>query len=366
MVLYTGCADALPAGRVTSAFHEGYRPAGPVFYILRRIQMNRGKKVALSVLAIFICLCVGIQMTIYNHKSSPAAVSAVKSANTLITETGKALVSAHRSGGILEPEESLMAFRNCVESLDFKTDIFEFDLHITKDGILVLLHDDELDRTSDSEEVFGQKNVKPSDKTYEELRQLNMGAKFENKDGKFPFRDLKGANVPDELRILRVENILDYLMANGDYQYIIEIKDGGDAGFQGVDLLYEILEQRGLLDKVIFGTFHGEVSKYVDEHYPKLRRSASIQEVLEFYFKSLAGSENLKAKYSVLQVPYQMFGFNLGTARFINYAHKNNIAVQYWTINDAEDAAYLNSIGADCIMSDNPKMIYDVIHGENK
>lgn len=77
----------------------------------------------------------------------------------------------------------MAAFKNCVESKDFQTDIFEFDLHITKDGVLILLHDDTLDRTSDSAEVFGEEDVRPEDKTYEELRTLNMGAKFTAQDG---------------------------------------------------------------------------------------------------------------------------------------------------------------------------------------
>lgn len=42
-----------------------------------------------------------------------------------------------------------------------------------------------------------------------------------------------------------------------------------------------------------------------------------------------------------------------------------DLAVQYWTINDPEDVKYLNSIGADCIMSDDPGMAYRVINGQN-
>ena len=69
--------------------------------------------------------------------------------------------------------------------------------------------------------------------------------------------------------------------------------------------------------------------------------------------------------YVALQIPYRLAGFNLGTARIINYAHSMDLAVQYWTINDPEDVKYLNSIGADCIMSDDPGMAYRVINGQN-
>ena len=325
---------------------------------------HRGWKIALCVvLALVVCIA-GTQTANYFHRSEPASVKLYTGSFRYITTDGKAMVSAHRSGGDLNPEESMAAFKNCVESKDFQTDIFEFDLHITKDGVLILLHDDTLDRTSDSAEVFGEEDVRPEDKTYEELRTLNMGAKFTAQDGSTPYKGLKGDDVPDDVRIQRVEEVLDYLQAHGDFQYIIEIKNGGDLGKQGVDILYNILKERDLLDDVIFGTFHGEVSKYVDEKYPDLMRSAGIAEVLQFYFASFLGIK-LDVNYVALQIPYRLAGFNLGTARIINYAHSMDLAVQYWTINDPEDVKYLNSIGADCIMSDDPGMAYRVINGQN-
>ena len=170
----------------------------------------------------------------------------------------------------------MMAFENCVNNPDFNVDVFEFDLHITKDEQLVLLHDDTLDRTTDSPEVFGVKKAKPEDYTYDELRTLNIGAKFEDENGELPYSKLHGESVPESLKIVKVDNLLDYLSAKGDYDYIIEIKNGDELGKKGVDILYQILKERNLLDKAIFGTFHEEVSLYVDEKYPDLKRSATI------------------------------------------------------------------------------------------
>lgn len=45
----------------------------------------------------------------------------------------------------------------------------------------------------------------------------------------------------------------------------------------------------------------------------------------------------------------------------VNYAHKNNIAVQYWTIDKEKDMEYLASIGADCIMTDFPNIAHKVM-----
>ena len=97
---------------------------------------HRGWKIALCVvLALVVCIA-GTQTAIYFHRSEPASVKPYIGSFRYITTDGKAMVSAHRSGGDLNPEESMAAFKNCVESKDFQTDIFEFDLHITKDGVL--------------------------------------------------------------------------------------------------------------------------------------------------------------------------------------------------------------------------------------
>lgn len=286
-----------------------------------------------------------------------------KITNPYITEE-KALVSAHRSGKDIAPENTMAAFQYCIETEDFNVDIYEFDLHITKDGKLILLHDSTLDRTTNSAEHFGEEDVKPSEKTYEELRQLNFGENFENEEGEYPYRGLRGDDIPDELRAVLLEDVLDYLESNGDFQYIIEIKDAGENGKKACDELYRILKEKELLADVVFGTFNPDVTAYADENYPDMLRSASIVETIVFYVLCGYGIDVDEDffKYEALQIPSERAIIYLNTPRVINYAHRNNIAVQYWTINDAQEVEYLNSIGADCIMSDAPDMAYDVIN----
>ncbi len=323
---------------------------------------TKGKK-ALKALVIIVAVvaAIAILMTVAGkHKSDPSQIKQYDTKNPyILAETD---ISAHRSGGGIAPEESLMAFKNCAENDSFNIDVFEFDLHITKDNVLVLLHDDTLDRTTNVEEVFGETDVRPETKTYEELRQLNIGAKFVDPDGKMPFADM--SEPTDDLKILRVEDVLDYLNSKGDYKYIIEIKNSDDLGKKGVDILYQILVEKNLLDRVIFGTFHAEVSEYVDENYPDMARSTGIVEVLKFWFAAITNSKSYEPPCNVLQIPYggifNTFGLNTGTAQVINYAHEHDMAVQYWTINEEEDMEYLISIGADCIMSDYPDVLYDV------
>ena len=280
-------------------------------------------------------------------------------------KTEKTFVSAHRSGADIAPENTMMAFQYCVQNENFNVDTFEFDLHITKDNKLILLHDDTLDRTTNAKDEFGYEKVKPSEKTFEELKVLNFGENFETPDGKYPYRNLRGNDVPENLKVVLLEDVLDYLESNGDFTYIIEIKDKGENGFKAADELYRILTERKLLQKVVFGTFNGDVTKYVDENYPDMLRSSSIVEVVLFY---LAAAYNIDLnegfyKFDALQIPTNQYGIlRLGSERVINYAHRHNLAVQYWTINEEDEIKRLSEIGADCIMSDVPDLAYDVIN----
>ena len=289
-----------------------------------------------------------------------------------------AMVSAHRAGSIVAPENTLNAFKLGIEEAatgGYTVDIWEFDLHITKDGELILLHDHTLDRTSNSRQVFGVKDARPEDYTLEQLRELNMGYNFEL-DGEYPFRDLAAADITaQDLRVCTLEEVLDYMSSDeataaapaefGKFRYIIEIKNSGKLGEKAADILYDTLVEYGILEDVVFGTFNQNVTDYVDENYPDMLRSSSICEVLDFWFAYLTGADLSKrgVGYCALQIPYSKSISFLGDAGLIEYAHKYNIAVQFWTINESDDVEYLQSVGADCIMSDSPDMCYDVLKG---
>ncbi len=284
--------------------------------------------------------------------------------NQNITELGTTLVSAHRSGGGIFPENTMMAFEGCINSDTFKTDIFEFDLHITGDDELIILHDDTLDRTTDAVEHFGKEDIRPENYTYEELRALNFGENFETDEGEHPYQGLRGEDVPDSLKVSNLKDVLSYLQSEGDFGYIIEIKNGGELGKKSADILYATLKDMDLLDNVVVGTFQNSVTNYLDEKYPDMPRSASIIEVVKVYFNSLLGLDKKEGvyKFNALQIPSGLSILDLATARLVNYAHRHNIAVQYWTINDTAMMQQLKDIGADCIMTDIPDVAYDVLN----
>lgn len=312
-----------------------------------------------SITVIFICAL----LLLMTHEWSETYI-AYETDNQNITEYGTTLVSAHRSGGGIFPENTMMAFEGCINSEDFKTDIFEFDLHITADDELIILHDNTLDRTTNAIEYFGSENIRPEDYKYEELRELNFGESFENEKGEKPYSGLRGDDIHDSLRVSSLKDVLTYLQGNGDFDYIIEIKNSGELGEKAADILYSTLKSMDMLDDVVVGTFNANVTKYLDEKYPDMPRSASIMEVVKVYFNSLLGWDKKAEtyKFEALQIPVGLSILNLATSRLVNYAHRHNIAVQYWTINDTEMMKQLKDIGADCIMSDIPDVAYEILN----
>ena len=321
-------------------------------------------KIAKIIFIVLITLAILIfglyKLVTYQWQDEPKEYPAT---NQYITDLGDTMVAAHRAGRRLFPQGTMMAFEGCVNSENFETDIFEFDVRLTKDEKLIIVHDDTLDEVSNAVEYFGKTENYPENYTYEELYNLNMGEFFKDANGEMPYNGLRGDDIPDNLRIATAMQALTYLESNGNYRYSIEIKNSGELGIKAVDALCNTLSLMKLTDKVIVSSFNKDVILYIEENHPELTRSAYNVEVALLYLDSLLGINRDENHYGfdVIQVPPDKYIVNLGTSKLVNYAHKNNIAVQYWTINDAEKMKFLQSIGADGIITDIPDTAYEVL-----
>lgn len=327
------------------------------------------KNIIHAVMAVVVIIPLALTMGADDKEGTQ--VIEYETTNPYINKLGETDISAHRSGAGVAPQNTLMAFEKMLEENDkFGVSTYEFDVSLTKDGELIVLHNLTYDATSNAVEAFGYEDVYASDLTFEEAHQvLNMGENFKL-NGEYPYRGLRGDDIPYNLRVAKCETIIDYIEANcGDmeFNYIIEIKSTGKQGKQAADRLYEIISERNMKNRVIWATFQPDVSSYMERKYPDMPRSAGIIEVLQFYIYARMDWDlsDVNPSYVALQIPYGPSAanglINLGTKEVINYAHKNNIAAQYWTINNAEDVEYLINNGADCIMTDYPDMAKDVL-----
>ena len=332
--------------------------------------------VALSVTAFALTAPAGNVNTV----SDSVSYAETKNNNPYIVYNTTGLMrSAHRAGGVQDPENTMKAIKTCLNSVNegYDVDVLEFDLHLTKDNQLILLHDENFDRTTNSVEMWGKEGVLPREKTLAEIREdLNFGYWFPYERGaadiieeKRVYKDLNSlpADVnQNDLRVVTLEEvILAAENAGKQYHYIIEIKDKGSVGKYAAEQLCALMAKYNMFDKVVVGTFNGDISDYFDYlnanvHNGKINRSAGILEVLKIFLSYLMNRDLGEVKYNVLQIPYMSWFPFLGNKSFIDYAHKYGIACQFWTINEADQMETLIKNGADCIMSDNAKLLYEV------
>ena len=321
--------------------------------------------------AVAVVMLVPIMLTMGDAGNPETPVETYPgSDNPYITEYLDPDISAHRSGAGIAPQNTLMAFENIIKQADtLGVDTLEFDVQITADGELVLLHNLTYDDTSNAVEAFGRKNVSVSSITLEEAQVLNLGENFKVND-EYPYRGLRGDDIPYNLRVVTCDEIIDYVESNSngrEYKYVIEIKSIGINGMKAVDKLYSIISERNLQGRAIWSTFAPDISSYMKIKYPDMPRTADAIEAIQFYFYYRMNWElsDVSPSYVALQIPYGSSAFdniiNLGTREMLNYAHSNNIAVQYWTINSEEEVVTLTRNGADCIMTDYPQMAYEAV-----
>ena len=98
--------------------------------------------------------------------------------NYFLPAYGSTRISSHRSGKGAAPENILTAIKSDLKYAESDSAIIEMDVQMTKDGEIVLYHSLSLDEESNSAEYFGTEGTTVFSKTYEELRNLNMGEKF--------------------------------------------------------------------------------------------------------------------------------------------------------------------------------------------
>ena len=307
-------------------------------------------------LYLFIALALVLALGWLTRRESGAApIPTDAAANPLITPLGETRIIAHRAGAGLAPENTLLAFQRCAAHREYGVSALEFDLRASADGVPLVLHDPVLDRTSDARAHFGVSHVRARDRSYAALRELNMGEMYQDGAGNRPYAGLRGGDIPDALRILSLDQALQELK-KGDWQGCpMDIKDRGALGRRSADRVYELLKRHDYLDRAVVGSFHPGITRYL-RRFPGLRRNAGPLEVLRLYLCAFLGVRRARFTFVTLDIPVKDYWLNLGTTRFLNYAHAHHIAVRYWTVNDPAVLRSLRDKGADAVMTDLPDL----------
>lgn len=251
------------------------------------------------------------------------------------------LVYAHRGGAALRPENTIASFDH---GLSLGSDGLELDVHLSRDGVVVVHHDDTLDRTTAA-------SGRLSALTADELERVDTGYWFRPSGAgpeEFPFRGT-GLGVP---------RLRDVLSRYPGIPLIIELK------VNHPDLARRVVEEvraASAIDRVALGSFGRRVLTAVREYEPRIATGASKEETRWALYRSWIRWPLGTTRYRELQVPERSGATRVVSPGFIAHAHRAGLSVKVWIVNDADDIRRLLRWGADAIISDRPDVAVAVV-----
>jgi glycerophosphoryl diester phosphodiesterase len=251
------------------------------------------------------------------------------------------LTFAHRGGAGLWPENTLEAFRGAIA---LGCSHLETDLRVTRDGVIVTMHDGRLERTTD-----GSGDV--SAYTFAELQRFDAGYRFSPDGESFPWRG-KG---------LRIPRLADLLEAAEGVCFNVEIKERGP--YDLPRLLLSFIEQHGISERIIVAAEQHElVRDFRRLSGGRIPTSASRRECLQFWLASRARlTRFLPLPYQALQIPVRAGNVTLVTRQLLDAAHRAGLAVHVWTIDETAEIFRLLDLGVDGLMSDYPDRLRSAV-----
>jgi glycerophosphoryl diester phosphodiesterase len=244
------------------------------------------------------------------------------------------LVYAHRGGSTLRPENTIAAFDH---GLSLGADGLEFDVHLSRDGVVVVHHDRTLDRTTNGSGPLAAL-------TADELERLDAGAHFPGFAG-------AAGGVPA---------LGDVLRRYQSARMIIELK------LNEPELARKTIDEvraADAVDRVALGSFGTRVLRAARAYEPRISTGSSREETRLFLYRSWVGWPVRHPPYREFQVPELAGSTRVVSPRFVRYAHEANCPVKVWTVDEESDMRRLLSWGADAIISDRPDVAVRVVRG---
>jgi glycerophosphoryl diester phosphodiesterase len=232
--------------------------------------------------------------------------------------SSRPLVFAHRGGSALAPENTIAAFDN---GLALGADGLELDVHLSRDGAVVVHHDPTLDRTTT---LSG------------------------------PIAD----RTADELRRAGVPMLAEVLARYREARVIIELKVNRPAL---ADATIDVIRHADAVERVCLGSFGLRVLRAARTLEPGIATSAAREEVRWALYRSWCRWPVSRVAYAGYQVPEVMGRTRVVSARFVAAAHGAALGVQVWTVDTEEHARRLLGWGVDALITDRPDRIVPLV-----
>ena len=252
----------------------------------------------------------------------------------------KFLVIAHRGGRSLGPESTLYTFQRAVK---LGVDVIEIDVHSTRDGHLVVIHDPTVDRTTSGKGPVNSFTLK-------ELQTLDAAYRWSPDQGRtYPLRG-KGVTVP---------TLAEAFAALPAIRINIEIKESKP---EVITPLCNLIRDFKKTDQVMIASFDTSQLNRLRSQCPEVATSAGAREAFLFYGVQWAHLENIYTpKAQALQVPENWGNIQVITPRFLKAARARNLRVHVWTVNNPKHMQRLIKLGVDGIMTDVPEKLIELL-----
>lgn len=252
------------------------------------------------------------------------------------------MVIAHRGASGEYPENTLLAFE---QGLAAGAVMLESDLHATRDGVAVLLHDPRVERTTDGHGLVSELSLA-------ELQALDAGHTFSPDAGRtFPFRG-QGIRVP---------TLEEALSAFPEARFNLELKAAPEKFIECVGRCIANAEREATTlltsaDDAIMQELRSERRRLGIE----TALGASASDVVGFIRAALQDGPP-PSDSMALQVPEQFAGRPVATPKLVEYAHRHGVEIHVWTVNSPSSMETLIDVGVDGIMSDFPARLAAVV-----
>ncbi len=248
------------------------------------------------------------------------------------------LVIAHRGGAGLWPENTLYAFKHAVE---LGVDVLEMDVQSTKDGELVVIHDETVDRTTNG---TGR------------VEELTL-AQIQGLDAGYTWTPDNGVSNPFRGQSLRIPTLAEVLAAFPKARMNIEIKQR-----LVVARLCRMLRDYGMAERVLIAAFDVHAMREFRRLCPEVATAAAEKEIRTFYGLNVAHLGRFyRPPAAALQVPEYHSDRRVLTQSFIRAAHGRNMRVHVWVVDDINDMQRMVDLGIDGIITDCPDRLKAVL-----
>ncbi|BAH38961.1 glycerophosphoryl diester phosphodiesterase family protein [Gemmatimonas aurantiaca T-27] len=240
----------------------------------------------------------------------------------------------HRGNRAHAPENTIPSL---LEAVALGVDAVEFDLHVTRDGVLVLMHDTTLDRTTDASGPVAAR-------TLAELRAVDAGARFTRDGSSFPWRG-RGAGIPT------FDEVVDALPRT--LPLIIEIKTP-----DATPLLREAIARHGLAPRIIVAGFDAACTRPL--HGAGFAMGACTPDMVSILLPSLLRRPLAAPAFQAMCIPPIYHGIPVPIASLARSMKPHGVVTHIWTVNDPAYALKLWRHGVNGIISDDPGAILAV------